>query len=79
MKLFKMIRELLQEDISVDRHHIATCTLMVMTTNHNGAIPTEDVIAVFNEVEDRLTAALEARQKEIVYESEIIRNFLKRK
>jgi hypothetical protein len=76
MKLFKNLRDLFTEDTSVNRHAVADATLLVMTKHHYGNIPAGDVIAIFEEVEDRLTSALIDRQAELTHELKCINEFL---
>lgn len=78
MDFINKIKEWATLEKAIDHSNIASNVLTALTHSHNGALPTQDVTAIFEEVESRLTEALIRRRKEICQESEIIDKFLKR-
>ena len=68
-----------REAREVEKVSEKVATLIMVSRRHPVPVSTQEVIEAFEEIEAGLTVALEQRQKDIVRESDLIRNFLKRK
>jgi len=76
VRAFKLLKDWVDASRAVDRHNVANLVLVDLNYHHGEKLPTEDVIAIFEEVEQRLTEALKARREEITQELHSINEYL---